>query len=182
MEQKLDSLYSLLSSSGNTLLDATPTKSPRLPLNPSTNQQHYCPVFESDTLPPYNLTPSRSDNLKFAQQFPFFSFPIPVFDDVPDVISKRIISFKMAEESIQLFKSKTTAFPFVIVSPQTSLAFLRRERPFLLLTILTFAAGEDPKLQRSLEIEIRESLSKRVIVNAEKSIDVLQGLLVYLAW
>ena len=70
----------------------------------------------------------------------------------------------------------------MLVRPGTSLNTIRRERPFLLLAILAFATQAKPKLQEQIELEVRESLSKRVVVNMEKSLDVLQGLLVYLAW
>lgn len=59
---------------------------------------------------------------------------------------------------------------------------LRRERPFFLLATLSFSAHKNEKIQDQLEIELRESLSRMVIVNCEKIIDILQGILVYLAW
>lgn len=59
---------------------------------------------------------------------------------------------------------------------------LRREKPFLLLSILSSAASSNEKLQSQLELELRESLSRRVIVHGEKSLDLLQGVLVYLTW
>lgn len=83
---------------------------------------------------------------------------------------------------MRIFQSKASNFPFVLVPPKMTLDSLRREKPFLLLSILTFAAFSNEKLQLKLELELRQSLSKRIIVDSEKSLDLLQGVLVYLAW
>lgn len=98
-----------------------------------------------------------------------------------DCISKGIVSFEEVEESLKYFKSKAQAFPFVLC-PEEGVDNLRRERPFLLLAILTFAQGKNTRLQQALEHELKEGLGRRLIMNGEKSLDLLQGLLVYLAW
>jgi len=176
MEQKLDSLYSLLASNGKVSVNQTDT----LPL-PSA-QPTNIPLLPFETPISHSSSSSRTDYLDFAHHFPVFSLPLATFDDIQDVISKGLVSFEQAEESIRFFRTKATVFPFVILSAKISLDILRRDRPFLLLTILAFGAQADLKLQHSLEKEIRESLSKRVIVDGEKSMDIVQGLLVYLAW
>lgn len=103
-------------------------------------------------------------------------------DDVQDLISKRLLDIRESAESLLSFKTKACGFPFVIVPPQASLDIMCRQRPFLLLTILTWGAHETSKLQRTLDLEIREQLSGRVTVKGEKSMDLLQGILVYLWW
>jgi len=171
MEQKLDSLYALLASGAE-----VPKETISLPALTQAEPQ---PTFPFETLQPYNSPPPLRC---VAPHFPVFSLPYLVFDDIQDVISKGIVTFDLAERSLQLFRTKACNFPFVVVSEQTSLDSLRRERPFLLHSILTFGAQSDLKLQRALELELRESLSKKVIVNGEKSMDLLQGVLIYLAW
>jgi len=174
MEQKLDSLYALLASGAE-----VPKGTGGLPTITQPEPQS---AFPFETLYPYNSPPPRSPLRSVAQHFPVFSLPYLVFDDIQDVISKGVVTFDLAERSLQLFRTKACNFPFVVISEQASLDFLRRERPFLLHSILTFGAQADLKLQRTLELELRESLSKKVIVNGEKSIDLLQGILLYLAW
>jgi hypothetical protein len=93
-----------------------------------------------------------------------------------------MVSFEKAEESIRLFQSNTRFFPFVVVPPGTSLDSLRRNKPFLLLSILTFGAKKDFKLQKALELELRKLLSKNIMLNGKKSLDLLQSVLVYLSW
>lgn len=68
------------------------------------------------------------------------------------------------------------------MGPNENVEFLRRERPFLSLSILTFEMQTKPQMQKALELELRLSLSKQVVVEMEKNLDILQGLLVYLVW
>lgn len=123
---------------------------------------------------------SQKDGLGSQQMLPVFLFPN--FDPFNDVISKGVIAFEHAEQSLQLFKSKASQFPFVVTPPKMTLDALRRDRPFLLLSILTVTESSNEKLQLQLELELRETLSKKVIVHGEKSLDLLQGVLVYLTW
>ena len=59
---------------------------------------------------------------------------------------------------------------------------LRDEKPFLFLNVLTMAAQKFPGLQGTLEKEVRDVLGAKVISEGEQSLDLLQGMLVYLAW
>jgi len=56
------------------------------------------------------------------------------------------------------------------------------ERPFLLLTAVASAADSNSQLQQSLAEEINETLAGRIVVASENNLDLLQGLLVHLAW
>lgn len=97
-----------------------------------------------------------------------------------DVIEGGVLSVENAEDLLQIYRDQSGNFPFVHV-PQ-SLASFRQEKPFLMLSVLAMASGNDRKLQESLEHKLREELSRKVIMEGQKSMDLLQGLLVYLAW
>jgi hypothetical protein len=185
MEEKLDGLMALLTSrqAGK---DATPLESSSTPSQPTTvslpaaDAQAFTHPFVSSVS---SISSSRPDNFRAQQPLSAFNgFSFPNFDPFQDVISKGIVEFGQAEESIRFFQSKASHFPFVLVPPKMTLDSLRREKPFLLLSILSCAASSNEKLQDQLELELRESLSRRVIVNGEKSLDLLQGVLVYLTW
>lgn len=183
MEEKLDGLMALLVArqSGK---EASPSKSSSVASQPAPasspsetlNQAFTHPI--SSSVSPVSF--SRSDGSRHQHSLPLFSFPN--FDPFNDVISKGMVTFSQAEEFVRYFQSRASNFPFVLVPPKMNLDSLRRERPFFLLAILSFSAHKNEKLQDRLEIELRESLSRRIIVNCEKSIDILQGVLVYLAW
>jgi hypothetical protein len=100
-----------------------------------------------------------------------------------DVIEKGLLSMATAESLLSTFKDKMTPhFPFVTIPPGMSVDDLRRERSFLLLAILASASFADPSLQRTLDAELKKTVSSLMILNGKASFDMLQGLLVYLAW
>jgi len=73
-------------------------------------------------------------------------------------------------------------FPFVIIPAGTTADKLRQEKPFLYMTILMVASYEDNKIQIMMAKEIWEYLCMHMIIQAEKSLDLLQGLLILIAW
>ena len=100
-----------------------------------------------------------------------------------DVIARGILSTDTAESLLDIYKEKMTPhFPFVIIPPETSAESLRREKRFLFLAILASASFADMPLQRRLGMEVKTAVASRMIVNGEMSFELLQGLLVYLAW
>jgi hypothetical protein len=72
-------------------------------------------------------------------------------------------------------------FPFVVLSNDWTLQSMMRHSPTLLLGILTTMC-KSTHLQKTLDSGFREVVSQRVLVRGEKSLDILQALLVYLAW
>ncbi len=189
MEEKLESLLSLLTSNQaakdkpelSTVPEATPSQEIQLPATaPLLMLPGAAEITSNNAFTPSESTSSIYSDTQNLPLFPTFSFPN--FDTFQDAISKGIIDLAQAEESLQYFKTRAFNFPFVIVPAKISLDSLRHQRPFLLLAILSLAAEEGSKVQCRLELELRETLSRKVIINAEKSLDLLQGILVYLAW
>jgi hypothetical protein len=164
IEEKLDRILSRLSSDDKSVLGQT---APPRRITPNS---------------PPSSVPLNNANFEIPFKIPVVPFPNVVFDGVQDVISKGYVSYEQAEVSLQAFRSEAYNFPFVVVDPTIPIDILRRKRPFLLLSILMFAAQWSVPLQSKLEEELKESLGKRVIMNGEKSLDLLQGLLVYLNW
>ena len=73
-------------------------------------------------------------------------------------------------------------FPFVVVPPTVSVEALRHDNPFLFLCIIAVTSCEDPILQRRLGQEIKKQICDRLVMGHEVSMDLLQGLLVFVAW
>ncbi|DAA75819.1 TPA_exp: hypothetical protein A8136_1541 [Trichophyton benhamiae CBS 112371] len=109
-------------------------------------------------------------------------------DDDDDIISKDVVdrgflTIEDAECFLSTFKVRMIEhFPFVVVPQPTMAEQLRRDRPFLFLSIISAASYSNMPLQRKLGEEVRSAIASRMIVNGEVSFDLLQGLLVYLAW
>lgn len=182
MEEKLEGLLAILAS--NQAVKDTPVSAPLPPLpisqdNTSTvlSETHVIGLGTAYVTPSASSTQSDQS---FPQQYPVFSYP--VFDDFQDAISKGFITASQAEDSLRIFRSKASTFPFVVIPPKVSLDSLRRQRPFVFLAILCCATEYNSKLQLQLELELRENLSRRVLVSGEKSLDILQGVLVYITW
>ena len=71
--------------------------------------------------------------------------------------------------------------PFVVIPEEATIGSLRHDQPFLLYAILAVASREEQGLQSMLERSLRERLLKTVMIEAEKTIDLLQAFLIYLA-
>ncbi|TRX88331.1 hypothetical protein FHL15_010769 [Xylaria flabelliformis] len=87
-----------------------------------------------------------------------------------------------AEETLVLFRDNhLRMFPFTYISPDTTAAQLQRERPHLWLNIRSLCT-KSPSQQSALFCQCRELLVKKIFVDGERNLDLLQGLLVLLAW
>ena len=75
-----------------------------------------------------------------------------------------------------------TQFPFVIIPDRVSAAELAQTKPFLYRTVLMAASYHDKTGQTRMTKEIFQYLSAHMIIASEKSLDLLQGLLVLMAW
>jgi hypothetical protein len=186
LEQKLESLVAMMAPAQ---AGATPSQENLAPNVPTPVEQ---PVEIADSFPLQHSTSPQIQYppkaLKIFQNFGNHPFPLPltpsftIFDDLQDVISRGIVTPEKAEEAVRHFRTTASNSPFVIISPDTSLDYLRRQKPFLLLTILAMATIHNMKLQKLLDQEIRDTLGRRVFMSGEKSLDLLQGVLVYLTW
>lgn len=72
--------------------------------------------------------------------------------------------------------------PFLSVPSQMSAQALSGERPFLYRAIITVASYHDSVHQLQIGRELVRYMMEHLIVLGEKSLDVLQGLLVYINW
>jgi hypothetical protein len=73
-------------------------------------------------------------------------------------------------------------FPFVIVPDRVPAAELAQTKPFLCKTLLMVASYHDKAGQIRMTRDIFQYLSSHMIVENERSFDLLQGLLVLMAW
>ncbi|KAI9664896.1 MAG: hypothetical protein M1821_006344 [Bathelium mastoideum] len=100
-----------------------------------------------------------------------------------DVVDRGLLNAARAEGLVEKFKTlKMPSFPFVVIPAGKTATALREESPFLFLAIITACLEDDTILQRRIADEVRSAISTRIIMANEKSLELLQGLLVYLAW
>lgn len=89
------------------------------------------------------------------------------------------------EDAFLLLEFRTAMvpqFPFVVIPPEATSKSLRRDRPVLWKAILTAASCHNPPRQEAMGRDLMEEFTKRLLLGAEKSLDLLQALLVHLAW
>lgn len=92
------------------------------------------------------------------------------------------INMLEADKLLSLFRKGNAYFPFINIPESKSAATMAVHQPFLLLAILTVSSSRTPRLQQRTDERFRRVMSERVILHGEKSLDYVQGLLVYIAW
>jgi hypothetical protein len=72
--------------------------------------------------------------------------------------------------------------PFVVLPTDTSASDLARTEPFLLHAIQVVASFHDTCYQQALGMKLTFEICERLLINGEKSLGLLQGLLVFTNW
>ncbi|KAK4862913.1 hypothetical protein LT330_010743 [Penicillium expansum] len=86
------------------------------------------------------------------------------------------------EESLHAFRTQRLQFlPLIHIPATTTAGDLKRQSPFLWRCISAVESKHTAR-QATLCVRIRELAGKRLLVDCDKSLDLLQGVLVYLAW
>lgn len=97
-------------------------------------------------------------------------------------VEKRTLGIELAKELLSSFHDMSTFFPFVVVPKTATVPLMAKNSPFLLLSLITAASSKDVELHHQLDHEFRKVLSSKVVLDGQRSLDFLQGLLVYIAW
>lgn len=94
-----------------------------------------------------------------------------------------VLSLAEADAIIDLYRtSYSPYFPFVPISLTVAAAELEQASPFLLRTILQVAVPQIAVVQKSVDRWFRQLIAQRVIVEQERRLELLQALLVFIAW
>lgn len=83
---------------------------------------------------------------------------------------------------LEFKKHMTEQFPFIVIPSDSTPRSLKYDRPLLWKAIMVAASHGDPKRQLTLGSELMEDLITRLLFRTEKSLDLLQGLLIFIAW
>ncbi|CAK7229003.1 hypothetical protein SCUCBS95973_007070 [Sporothrix curviconia] len=99
-----------------------------------------------------------------------------LFTDIPGLTALE------AEEALQRFCTrKLKYFPFVHIPPMLSAARLQQTRPLLWLSIMACSA-RSAELQTRLCLRLRQQIAEQAVVNHQRSIDLLLGVVGFLGW
>lgn len=108
--------------------------------------------------------------------------PTPGTDPSPLVQSPSEPSSHQTEESLEFFRSQMLPyFPFINLTPDITAWHLRQNRPFLLQAILAVTTFSSQKRLAHIE-DLKRVLFASAFLEVQSNIDLLLGLLTYLAW
>jgi hypothetical protein len=142
------------------------------------NQPHASITLASTATRP-TADPSKATPAATISTAPFTNSPPKAHQDI---IDRGLLSIERAQALLYSYVEMAGSFPYVLVSSDAALLDLRRQTPTVFLAIMVTASWQDRSLQMALDHEYLTVLSSRLIVEGRKDLDLLQGLLVYLAW
>ncbi|KAF9871518.1 zn 2cys6 transcription factor [Colletotrichum karsti] len=88
-----------------------------------------------------------------------------------------------AEKLLQTFRVMLKNYPCVSLPPDATVTSLSKTKPFLLLAILATASGSTALQGHTLyDEEFRKILGLKFVAGCERTMELLQGLLIYTAW
>lgn len=142
-------------------------------------------------LPPAGLVPPVSiavgpgpssgiDSHKFASKE---EFRPKSAGEVVEIVKGFRVSFYEADRALNLFRSiYSPYFPFVVVPVMTTSSDLYERSSFLFRTIVAVTVPQSPAVQADFKSWFKEYIAQHVVVNNERRLEILQAILIYLAW
>lgn len=187
LEQKLDGLYSLLASQGSSPTVFN-TSHPALSLSTASSQSHppssrienaHVPspatssqVYDASCNQTQTLTPATSNDAALS----------PVRSPVTVMASTFDPSPRQAQELLEFFRNYMLPFlPFMTMPLSKTARELRQEYPFLWLCIMAITSRSSSQ-QTALNRAVRTNLGRLMLVEGEKTLDLLYGTITCVAW
>lgn len=83
---------------------------------------------------------------------------------------------------LRRYRTMQHHFPFVVIPEAWDVQHMLISRPVLLLAVVSSSAYHYTQVQRALIKDLKDTLTCRVMVGGENSLELLQAFLVHLAW
>jgi hypothetical protein len=101
-----------------------------------------------------------------------------------DVVDRNIVTIDQATKMFDSYVERMAPhFPAVVFPYGTSAGEIRKSKPTLFLAILSASSGMNyPELQRNLTKEVMSIYAERIIVNGEKTLELIQALHISTLW
>lgn len=109
---------------------------------------------------------------------------VPQTHEYADVIDKGLVTAEMATRMFDSYVEKMAPhLPAVVFPPGTTAADVRKSKPTLFLAILSASSGMNhPQHQKMLTKEVMSIYADRIICNGEKTLELIQALLISTLW
>lgn len=99
------------------------------------------------------------------------------------IVSGFEVTFEEADASLALYRSTFTPyFPFVPIPVTITANELYHTAPLLLRTILQVVVPHDLQAQRRVDRWFHEYIAQQIVVEKKRRLELLQSILVFLAW
>ncbi|WPG99711.1 Hypothetical protein R9X50_00253000 [Acrodontium crateriforme] len=92
------------------------------------------------------------------------------------------IDCNCVQRSFVIFRQMMPFFPFVTLRPDSEPSNMISSRPMTTMAICVVTLPANKELQDRLCKAFRQALASKVIVGAERSLDLMVGLLIWIAW
>lgn len=104
--------------------------------------------------------------------------------DEEDVIDRGMISMATARQLFEAYRTQLFPhYPMVAIPDSITADVMRRSKPALFLAIIAAAAGKDnSELSAVLDKEVLQAYATRSLVQSEKSLELVQALLISAVW
>jgi RalA-binding protein 1 len=100
-----------------------------------------------------------------------------------DVVERGILNMDKAAELFSRYTDRMAIYAPAVIFPRSmTVAELRRTRPLLFLAIMAAAASDTASLQKTLQREVMMAYAEKVFLTGEKSLEMIQALLVSVYW
>ncbi|KAH7236189.1 hypothetical protein BKA59DRAFT_503800 [Fusarium tricinctum] len=125
-------------------------------------------------------------DLSSFEDSPTTGFPTPSSSQTHSIQSlhaKPQFNLDSAESLLVSFRGMLVHYPCIVLRPEETVASLAATRPFVLLAILAAASGSRTLQGHTLyDEEFRKVLGLKFVAGGERSMELLQGILIYCAW
>ncbi|KAK2600028.1 hypothetical protein QQS21_005262 [Conoideocrella luteorostrata] len=188
LEQKIDGIMSMLASNAHAPIPSIPA--PMTPETESTQQSHQASPNTVDK-PRRSLragasarstthTPSQSQPQCLSQsQAPSQAPSSSAFHLIPGF---QLTSQEAASYLSIYNREFAPNFPFVIIPPTATAQDLHDTSPGLFWAIMTAVAPQSLSTQQNVKTWFRQHIADHVVVRQDKNLQLLQAILVHLAW
>ena len=197
LEEKLDGLFKLLQSSASTtptadLAASASTTSTSAQPSPESLESHIANTKDAEDFgaqrlnsshPPVNGVRLNSPTIAPDAAYVNSGTRSTIYQ-CPDfsTISSLEPSPDEAEELLGSFRPHiATYFPFINIPASTTAQELRHHRPFLWLCVMSVASKSTAQ-QKALAKEIKITMGRELFVEGKNNIDLLLGMMVFVAW
>ena len=187
LEQKVDSLVTLLTSTQKELANGntfTPGGDDRVTRSMSPTQQIHSAVLDEIALRPKGSALSGSSGHSVGSQSRTHGEKLAVHEqDSINYPEELYCSYEEAESLLVRFQTQLTRnLPFFVIPQNTTVEALFRQRPFLLKTIIMAVSYDNLSRRSKLRSAVTETLCQQLLFQGARSLDLLQGILILVAW